>query len=120
VRPDISDDQWLSLVDNLQSLASTVKAAEPQTLAYRVHTAAADPRKDSSLGQQEARRHITFYEIYQSEEAFQKHLNGKPFTGFLRENLQYFVENPERKNYPLTHTTFLQEQSGFFSESADS
>jgi len=120
VCPEITDEQWQRLVDNLQSLAGTVKAAEPATLVYRVHTAAPDPRTDSPIPPQDARRHVSFYEMYESAEAFKIHLDGKPFNEFLRDNLQYFIENPERKNYPLTKTTFLDMQSGFFRESADS
>jgi len=119
VRADISDDEWNALLQNLQALAGTVEAAEPDTLVYRVHTAAADPRNGDSPDTAEARQYVTFYEVYRSAESFQVHLNGQPFNDFLRDNIQYFEENPDRKNYPLTKTTFLQKQSGYFREGVD-
>jgi quinol monooxygenase YgiN len=119
VRADISDDEWNALLKNLQTLAGTVEAAEPDTLVYRVHTAAADPRNGDSPDTAEARQYVTFYEVYRSAESFQVHLNGQPFNDFLRDNIQYFEENPDRKNYPLTKTTFLQKQSGYFREGVD-
>jgi quinol monooxygenase YgiN len=119
VRADISDDEWNALLKNLQTLAGTVEAAEPDTLVYRVHTAAADPRNGDSPDTAEARQYVTFYEVYRSAESFQVHLNGQPFNDFLRDNIQCFEENPDRKNYPLTKTTFLQKQSGYFREGVD-
>lgn len=119
VRKDITDDEWDSLTQNLQSLADTVESAEPDTLVYRVHTAAPDPRTGEGLDTAEARQYVTFYEVYRCAAAFDIHLNGIPFNDFLRDNRQYFEENPDRKNYPLTKTTFLHKQSGYFREAVD-
>jgi len=118
VRTDISESEWIELVQNLQGLAATVEAAEPATLVYRVHTAAPDPRK-SGKTETTDRQHVTFYEVYECAQSFQTHLDGKPFNNFLRDNLRFFQENPDRAGYPSTTTTFLHKQSGYFREQVD-
>ncbi len=118
VRTDISDDDWADLVQHLRALADTVEAAESATLVYRVHTAATGPGTDEGLDQCD-RQYVTFYEVYEGENAFQAHLKGKPFNNFLRDNLRYFQEDPQRKGHPLATTTFLDEQSGFFRDVVD-
>jgi len=72
VRTDISESEWIELVQNLQGLAATVEAAEPATLVYRVHTAAPDPRK-SGKTETTDRQHVTFYEVYECAQSFQTH-----------------------------------------------
>jgi len=124
VRTDISDTEWFELLQNLQAIAATVEAAEPATLVYRVHTQAPDPRnpdprKKEKPGKSDERKHVTFYEIYECAESFQIHLDGKPFNNFLRDNLKYFKENPERPGYPSTTTTFLHLESGYFRDKVD-
>ena len=124
VRNNLSDSEWSELVDNLQSLAATVEAAEPATLAYRVHTAAPDPRqadshKKHTPDQAAERRHVTFYEVYECAQSFQIHLDGKPFNDFVRDNIRFFKENPERPGYPSTTTTFLHKESGYFRQPTD-
>jgi len=135
VRPDITDSEWTTMVESLRSLANIVEAAEEQTLVYRVHTTVPDPRVETSDAEKagysenatdsenasnsakanvtEDRAFVTFYEVYESEHAFQIHLHGEPFNQFLRQSLKYFELSPDREGFPLTDTTFLHLESGF-------
>jgi quinol monooxygenase YgiN len=114
------------LAQALQDVAAKVREAEPRTLGYSVHLAAAAP-----LGPDRQvlvpppppvpgpdQSEVVFFEIYADARAFEEHVNGPVFTAFRQANLRFFHEDPANAGWPLTVNTYLDRQSGFFRHGA--
>jgi uncharacterized protein len=93
----------------LDELAAAVFAGEPDTLSYLVHapyTGDADlpslPPTDPSS--------VLFFEVYRDAEAFEKHVNGFTFTGFVARYGHLFVS---ANGKPFTFVNFLTRRAGF-------
>ncbi len=110
------------LAEALQDMAAAVREAEPGTLCYSVHLAAAaplGPDRHALVPQPPPvpgrdQNEVTFFEVYADARAFDAHVNGPTFTAFLQANLQFFQEDPAQAGWPLTVTTFLERRSAFF------
>ena len=109
------------LEEEIKILAGKVKKAEADTLMYEVNLQAPFPT-DSNFNPLvpppdpiplNKQKNITFIEVYKNVEAFSKHVQGEVFTKFRVEFLKYFEEDPTQPGWPVTETTFLDEQSGF-------
>lgn len=109
------------LAFTLQHLAEEIRETEKDTLAYNVSLTGPDvldadnnpiepPPQPIPLQEQ---TQVTFIEAYKDEAAFSQHVNGVPFQTFLKNNLHYFKTSPDNPDWPLTHNTMLDRQSGF-------
>lgn len=105
----MSDDLESALVE----LARAIGADEPGTLSYEVFVGAStyDPSATADAvphrlpdAQQQA---VTFEETFEDRAAFERHLNGEPFTRFRTSYLRHFYEDPDRPGWPAATTTFL-------------
>ena len=73
----------------LAELARRVEAEEPGTIFYRIHTVDGEsslPPSSSST--------VVFYEGYKDQAAFEAHINGPPFTEFMKDYGKLFVQSP--------------------------
>ncbi len=107
------------LLTALQNLARTVEQNEPETLVYSVHVPAPPP--PSSVKEPAAAdslpdhaSEVVFFEVYKNQAAYCHHLKGEVFNQFVKENLQYFFENPKEKGRPAADTQFFKRESAFF------
>jgi len=93
----------------LRQLAAAVHENEPGTLAYRVHFPfAGDPGMPSLPPL--APRTVVFFEEYESTDAFNAHLNGPVFTGFVQAHGDLFEAD---NGHPFTTVAFLSQVAGF-------
>ena len=72
----------------LAALAKQVEETEPGTLGYLVHSGGSGSLPPTSP------ETIVFVEIYKDKSAFEHHLNGPAFTGFLEKHGELFVPAP--------------------------
>ena len=91
----------------LRDMAAAVEAGESDTLTYRIHVQytgdlqslpPADPLS------------ILFVEVYRDADAFRAHLDGKIFTGFVRDHGHLFLQAGGK---PFTTVDFLTLHAGF-------
>ena len=91
----------------LRRAAEDVQAREPATLTYRIHVQhtgdlqslpPADPLS------------ILFFEVYRDAQAFNDHLHGPVFTGFVRDHGHLFLQFGGK---PYTTVDFLTLHAGF-------
>jgi len=88
----VTDGKLAEALAALRALAETVRAQEPDTWAYLVHSGGPDSLPPS------APETIVFVEIYKDEQAFQAHVAGAAFTGFLKRHGNLFVGVPPGNN----------------------
>lgn len=86
-----------------------IEAGEPGTLTYLVHRPLGDRDGLQSLPPTDAAL-LLFYEEYASPAAFQAHVTGPIFTGFVADYGDCFVEAGGK---PFTTVTFLSRETGF-------
>ncbi len=118
LRDGCSDALW----KELQAVAAKVQAAEPGTLVYSVHLAAAPPltaENEPKRPQPEAIPHdqqteVVFFEVYADAQAFADHVNGPTFAEFLDTNRKHFYADPADPCAPNADTTFYERASAFF------
>jgi predicted enzyme related to lactoylglutathione lyase/quinol monooxygenase YgiN len=93
----------------LNALVRDVKAGEPDTLIYLMHTPYNGDTRVSSLAAPYPGT-IVFFEMYRTVEAYQRHLNGPIFTSFLANSGNLFAA---QNGAPFTVALFLARQAGF-------
>jgi predicted enzyme related to lactoylglutathione lyase/quinol monooxygenase YgiN len=91
----------------LRQAADEVEAGEPDTLTYRIHIQYTGDLQ--SLPPNDPLS-ILFFEVYRDADAFRRHLNGKIFTGFVRNHGHLFVQAGGK---PFTTVDFLTLHAGF-------
>jgi len=95
----------------LRQLAADVEAQEPDTLTYLVHTPYAGlqslPPADPLS--------VLFFEEYSDDAAFQRHVTGPVFTGFVKQHGDLFVS---AHGSAFTFVMFLTRQAGFVRRTA--
>lgn len=119
----------------LHKLAKKVKDKEPGTLMYTVHTTInQSPRRSNKPPKKRGKRQpsayfksepltrpgvITFVETYASWNAFNDHVNGDIFQGFLKKYSHLFVQAETEKGKapsPFIQVVFLDREAGFIRE----
>ncbi|HEX6376125.1 MAG TPA: VOC family protein [Allosphingosinicella sp.] len=96
-------------LEALTQAAHDVRANEPDTLTYRIHTQyEGDPRLQSLPPVDPLS--ILFFEVYRDADAFLAHLNGPVFTGFVNDYGGLFVGAGGK---PYTTVNFLTLYAGF-------
>lgn len=93
----------------LSRLVADVRAQEPETLVYMVHMSRPDDGELQSLPPADPAS-VLFFEVYRDVQAFQRHLNGPAFQGFVTEHGGLFVAANGR---PFTVVEFLTMRDGF-------
>ncbi|MCK6590883.1 MAG: VOC family protein [Polyangiaceae bacterium] len=93
----------------LASLAEEVEANEPDTLIYLVHTPFLSDRRVTSLPPS-APGSVLFFEVYRNVDAFQRHVSGAIFTGFVRKHGDLFVSSDGSR---FSCVQFLARRAGF-------
>lgn len=99
------------VVEAVHQLAANVRANEPDTLAYLVHTPFIDEGLQSlppSGGPV-----LLFFEVYRNADALFRHLNGPAFKDFVDRYGSLFVQSDGK---PFTTLQFLSQQAGFVRE----
>lgn len=86
-----------------------IEAGEPETLTYLVHRPLATGDGLQSLPPTDAAL-LLFYEEYASPAAFEAHVTGPIFTGFVADYGDCFIQAGGK---PYTTVTFLSRESGF-------
>ena len=107
------------LLTALQELAAQVRRDEPGTLLYLVNLEASDllgpggkPLKNPPppVGGHEQTQ-VVFVEAYRDVEAFEQHVKGAAFAGFLQANLKHFYESPSSPGWPNSETLFYRREA---------
>ena len=70
------------------------------------------PNSFSNLGINRNQGAITFIETYKGAIDNYRKLKGEIFSLFLKENLQYFEEDPEKPGWPIIDAHMLKLDSG--------
>ncbi|PKB18296.1 putative quinol monooxygenase [Flavobacterium sp. 5] len=73
----------------LKKLAQDVQANEPETLLYMVHI----PNFNAKSLPTPPEGEIIFWEVYEDENAFLKHINGPLFTTFVKNYGELFLSD---------------------------
>src|SRR3954471_19480486 len=74
----------------VEDLAAQVRAGEPDTLIYLVHTPFLADRRLQALPPV-APNHLLFFEVYRDADAFLHHVHGPVFTRFVERHGGLFV-----------------------------
>ncbi len=93
----------------LRELAEDVRANEPDTLTYLVHTPFQDDARLQALPPVDASS-VLFFETYRDADAFLAHVNGPIFKGFVAAHGDLFIAS---NGSPYTTVEFLARQAGF-------
>jgi len=93
----------------IEELAPMVRDAEPDTLAYLVHTPFLRDSRLPALPPVTA-NHLVFFEVYRDADAFLRHLHGPVFTRFVERHAELFVA---ANGKPFTFVEFLECRAGF-------
>nr|WP_294934759.1 antibiotic biosynthesis monooxygenase [uncultured Flavobacterium sp.] len=102
----ILPDKESEALEALKALALKVKADEPDTLVYLMHT---PDFSEISLPTPPAGE-VVFYEIYKNKEAFTAHVSGLTFTDFVKNYGHLFLSN---YGQPYVTLELLYLQEGF-------
>lgn len=102
------------VVAAVTELAARVRATEPGTLMYLVHTVSPEPTLQSLPPP--SPQLLLFMERYRDAAAFQAHVSGPAFTAFVATWGDAFV--PDAHGRPYTEVTFLREEAGFVRDAA--
>lgn len=97
----------------LDKLAEAVRANEPDTLMYLVHTPFADGTLQSLPPSEPGT--VVFVEMYRNADAFQAHVNGPVFTDFVKKHGDLFVA---ANGEPFVLVEFLDRHAGFTRDEA--
>jgi len=100
----------------INDLVPEVKAREPGTLTYLVHTPFRQDDRLQSLPPT-GENLLLFFEEYEDADAFQAHLHGPSFTSFVDEFGDSFRQMGGK---PYASATFLTRHAGFVRFTADS
>lgn len=99
----------------LKRLAKQVNEQEPDTLVYLVHV---PDMRQPSLPTPPALQ-VVFFEIYRSKAAFDSHVNGPVFQGFLAKHVGLFLSTKVKcpdggeVTQPYTTVEFMRREAGF-------
>ena len=100
----------------LRRLAQQVEHKEAGTLIYLVHV----PDMTQPSLPTPSNLEVVFFEVYRDERAFQEHVNGSIFQGFVAEHGGLFLSMPPIKCgdghsvvKPFTTVEFLERKAGF-------
>ncbi len=109
----------------LKQLAEEVLAGEPDTLMYSFHTPLmSDPALPSLPAS--SPQEVVFYEAYRNRAAFEAHMEGPLFTGFVQQHGHLFLSaedvlpgkrDPSVPRSPFMAVQFLDLQGGFIRQS---
>ena len=97
-----------AVLRGLRALARQVKAQEPDTWMYLVHTG---NQKGSTPPP--APGEVVFVEAYKDFNALLRHVNGKPFQAFLKQYGADFVQVMEPNKGPFMLVESLSRLAGF-------
>ncbi len=95
--------------ETLPKLVAEVEETEPDTLVYMAHRPLPNSPRLQSLPPADPNT-VVFFEVYRDVEAFQRHLEGAAFNGFVARHGAAFVA---ANGKPLTFVEFLHLQQGF-------
>ena len=93
----------------MNALARDVEGNEPDTLAYLIHTPYHEDPPLQSLPPSDP-TWVEFVEVYRDASAFERHVKGAVFTGFLQKHRDLFVP---ANGSPYTTVLFMSLQAGF-------
>jgi uncharacterized protein len=97
-------------------LAADVKAQQPGTLTYLVHTHWMGDGDLQSLPPFNPLS-LLFFEVYRDAQAFKDHVNGPLFTQFVKQYGDFFITAEGKSiaegDRPYTTVQFLSQQAGF-------
>jgi len=99
----------------LSQLALDVRANEPDTLTYLVHTPFLDDARLQALPPVDPSS-ILFFETYRNADAFLAHVGGPVFKGFVAAHGDLFVAS---NGSPYTTVEFLSLHAGFIRGQGD-
>ncbi|HLM46163.1 MAG TPA: antibiotic biosynthesis monooxygenase [Myxococcaceae bacterium] len=101
-----------------RQFVSDVLAHEPGTLLYTVHTPSTDSSPLLVSRPPSSPCSLVFYEIYESVEAFQRHLESPHMKRFLQEHGRLFLPTPGAPGQPFVLVEFLERQAGFIRDTS--
>lgn len=93
--------------DALRALADAVETGEPGTLTYMIHLGKSGSLPPTAPGE------VVFVEVYENEDAFQAHISGPIFQGFLKDHGALFEQNFPPNIGPFMETAALDRIAGF-------
>jgi quinol monooxygenase YgiN len=93
----------------LKALALQVKAKEPGTLMYTVHT----PDFSQANLPTPPENEIVFFEIYKNKAAFDTHVNGPDFKNFVKKYGNLFLQSNKQ---PYVSLEIMKHEAGFIRE----
>jgi len=95
----------------LKKLATQVEEGEPDTHAYLVHT----PDFSQANLPTPPAGEVVFFEIYKNQKAFEAHVNGPVFTGFVKQHGDLFLSS---NGQPYVTVEMFHHQAGFIRTNA--
>jgi quinol monooxygenase YgiN len=96
-------------IEVLKKLAQDVKENEPETLLYMVHV----PNFEQKSLPTPPEGEVLFWEVYENQEGFLKHLNGPIFTEFVKNYGDLFLSDFSNPPQVFMTTEVLTQIEGF-------